>query len=55
MVASVAAEPHQDLAELRFCRLHLSFGFRQAERLKKVGYKDGERLDVYLMQLDLEE
>lgn len=54
VLAKISMPPTAALEEMASCRLHLAFGFREVGRLKKVGLKFGEWLDVVILQLDLE-
>lgn len=55
VLAKMSMLPHQTYKDLATCRLHASFGFQPVGRLRKVGYKFGQWLDVALFQLSLGE
>lgn len=54
VLAKISIPPNTALEDIPSCRLHQSLGFREAGRLKKVGWKFGAWLDVVILQLDLE-
>lgn len=53
VLAKISLSPGAVLEEVPSCRLHHAFGFREAGRLKNVGWKFGGWLDVVILQLDL--
>ena len=55
VIAKISLDPEMQLSEIPSCRLHQSFGFKEAGRLKSVGFKFGRWLDVVMLQLDLTE
>lgn len=55
VLAKISLPPEATLDDVPSCRLHLALGFREAGRLKKVGWKSCQRLDVVILQLDLED
>ncbi|KAK3117977.1 hypothetical protein LTR53_000129 [Teratosphaeriaceae sp. CCFEE 6253] len=54
VVAKISVPPHQDTAEVRSCRLHMSLGFQVVGRLQQVGFKQGGWIDVAFLQCSLE-
>lgn len=55
VLAKISLGPGAELREVPSCRLHQSFGFWEAGRMKRVGFKFGEWLDVVILQLDLKD
>lgn len=55
VMAKISLDPEAELSEIPSCRLHQSFGFKEAGRLTSVGFKFGRWLDVVMLQLDLTE
>ena len=53
MIAIVACSQDARLDEIGSIRLHRSLGFEEAGRLKGVGYKHDQWLDIVLLQLSL--
>lgn len=53
VLAKISIAPAAALEEVASCRLHQAFGFKEAGRLKRVGWKFGGWLDVVILQLDL--
>jgi phosphinothricin acetyltransferase len=53
MIAIVACQGDADLSEIASIRLHQKLGFVESGRLKGVGYKHDQWLDIVLLQLSL--
>ena len=53
VLAKISISPEAALEEIASCRLHMAFGFKEAGRLKNVGWKFRGWLDVVILQLDL--
>ena len=53
MIAIVACKEDDDLTRNASVQLHLALGFEEAGRLKGVGHKHGQWLDIVLLQLGL--
>ena len=55
VLAKISIAPAAALQDIASCRLHLALGFKEVGRLKRVGWKFGDWLDVAILQLDLED
>ena len=54
VIAKMSILPNQEVEDLPWCRLHLSLGFRTVGRLRNVGYKFGQLVDVVVLQAELD-
>lgn len=55
VLAKISISPSAALEDVASCRLHQSLGFKEVARLRKVGFKFQQWLDVVMLQLDLED
>lgn len=55
VLAKISLPAEAALQDIPSCRLHMAAGFYEAGRLKKVGRKFDQWLDVVILQLDLSE
>lgn len=53
IIAVMSIMPEVDIRDHPSCRMHAALGFQQAGRVKKVGYKFDQWIDVVYYQLDL--
>lgn len=55
VLVKISILPDQSQSEVASCRLHMSYGFQEAGRLLKVGFKFDRWIDVIILELDLDE